>query len=140
MNALLVADLEAASERWRDALRTGLAVQYWDEFEKEAAELFGVHSLEHNEVMHSVMQFVVAVCQGGAAAVKMQLRSMGPAGLALCTQLFDHIPQFSVVLSAETNFRRGLLVADWKVVSDPSLPGRSVVRSEFRNPSKESKH
>lgn len=128
MNAVAMADVVLFARRWLEAGTH--VVQYWPLWEARARTFFADHP-DSDEVFHGVMGVVCCVCFGTAEVVKEAVREASPRVLGKCVEMVGHIPQFAVVLEAETRFRGCELSADWSL---HQVDGKLVVRSEFRAP------
>lgn len=129
MNAVAMADVVLFARRWLEAGTH--VVQYWPSWESQARAFFGDRSLKADEdVFHGLMNVVCCVCFGTAEVVKEAVREASPRVLGKCVDVVGHLPQFAVVLEAETRFRGCQLSADWSL---QQVDGKLVVRSEFRS-------
>lgn len=132
-----MADFEAFALKWNDAGEH--IVQYWEQWEEQAASFFGIEGPFPSEAMHGVMQ--IACClffQDSMADIKRVMRGATPSTLQMCQRTVSHLAQFAVLIEAETRFRARQLAADWTMSAVGN--GSVVVRSTFRPPPKETEH
>lgn len=115
-------------------------VQHWQLWEEKASAAFGFMYVKSagSESMHALMVVVFGVCFGGLGSVKGVIRAAAPSTLEACHIAFGHLPEFRVLLEAETRFRACQLTADW--VLELRSDGKVVVRSELRSSDGETEH
>lgn len=115
-------------------------VQHWQLWEEKASAVFNMHTKRSSnpESMHALMFVVCGVCFGGIGSVKGVIRNAAPSTLTAVSIAVGHLPEFRVLLEAETRFRSCQLVADWMIALLPD--GKVAVRSELRSSDGETEH
>lgn len=136
MKAVGMADVVVFARKWVEA--GPHIVQHWASWETQASVFFGVEEDAVGELMHGVMMVASCVCFGEPEVVKASVREATPRVLETCSELFGHLPQFSVILDAERRFRARQLSADWTL--EPTSDGKCVVRSLYRPNRDETEH
>lgn len=138
MNALGMREVETFAKEW--AAAGSHVVQHWQLWEEKASAVFNMHTKRSSnpESMHALMFVVCGVCFGGIGSVKGVIRNAAPSTLTAVSIAVGHLPEFRVLLEAETRFRSCQLVADWMIALLPD--GKVAVRSELRSSDGETEH